>query len=125
MSAVASSYSGVRGFALDLLGFWAPLLVVLIWSPLLPFQGSPLQGAAGLLVLVLYCSAWALCLARGQTPGKAAFGIRVVRADWTPVDRGRVLLREVFVKGAIFYLPGGIILAVVAFFLWPEWDRDG
>ena len=64
----------------------------------------------------------------GQTWGKQALSIRVVRDSGAPVDLGTALLREVVAKlvilGALGYVPivGGF--AWLVWYLWPLWDSS-
>jgi uncharacterized RDD family membrane protein YckC len=90
------------------------LFAVLFIAPVSEF-GSVL---ASLLIPVLYH--WLLVGARGQTVGKMALGIRIVRAaDGGPVGYGRALARVVcwWLLGAFFLVP--LLLA----YLWPLWDK--
>jgi uncharacterized RDD family membrane protein YckC len=88
--------------------------------------------AAGLIVLLaMYLLApilgfaflaWQLCRAgdrNGQTIGKRAVGIRIVRADGQPVNFVTVLLRHVVI-GVLYLVTIGV--GLVADFLWPLWD---
>jgi uncharacterized RDD family membrane protein YckC len=72
--------------------------------------------------------ALALALLRmgGQSPGKRALGIQVVRADGRPLDSQTAFRREVAVKVVLLSL-----VALVTFglgwllnYLWPLWDRQ-
>jgi uncharacterized RDD family membrane protein YckC len=64
----------------------------------------------------------------GQTWGKQALSIRVVRDSGAPVDLGTGLLREVVAKlvilGALRFVPilGGF--ASLVWYLWPLWDKS-
>lgn len=62
----------------------------------------------------------------GQTLGKQATGIRVVRVDGQPVTFGFALLREIVVKTIIFgYLAVfTLYIATVLNYLWPLWDAQ-
>lgn len=63
----------------------------------------------------------------GQTVGKQVLNIRVVQEDGRPMDPGKVLVREVLVRGLLF---GGISVITLGFgsilslvdVLWPLWD---
>jgi len=64
----------------------------------------------------------------GQTWGKQALSIRVIRDSAEPVDLGTAVLREVVAKlvilGALGYVPivGGF--AWLVWYLWPLWDSS-
>ena len=83
-----------------------------------------------LLLLVIASFLYApLLMARtnGQTLGKMAVGIRVVRANGRAVDFGWAFLREVVVKRLLF----GVLLSSFTFglaslldCLWPLWDSE-
>ena len=62
----------------------------------------------------------------GQTLGKMATGIRVVRANGKPVDFGWAALREVAVKGLVFGLLGSFTggIANIIDWLWPFVDKE-
>jgi uncharacterized RDD family membrane protein YckC len=62
----------------------------------------------------------------GQTPGKRAMGIRVVRADGKPLDAFTAFRRELLAKTILvtFVAAATFLLAWVANYLWPLWDRE-
>jgi len=89
-----------------------------------------IAGLAYLLSILLYAP---LLLRRegrhnGQTWGKQALSIRVVRDSGAPVDLGTALLREVVAKlvilSALRFVPivGGF--ASLVWYLWPLWDSS-
>ena len=55
----------------------------------------------------------------GQTWGKQALGIRVVRDDQQPFTYGTALLRDFVIKGLLF---GAIAVLSLVDSLWPLWD---
>ncbi len=77
------------------------------------------------IVALLYAPA-VMARTDGQTLGKMALGIRVVRANGRPVDFGYAMLREVVVKAFLFGIVGGATagLAQLADYLWPLWDEE-
>jgi uncharacterized RDD family membrane protein YckC len=81
---------GALGVALVLVG---TVGAVLGWEPLTLVRGLAAGFAAALpsLWVALNAVLWAVV---GRTPGKALFGLRVVRADGTPVRLGRATLRS-------------------------------
>jgi uncharacterized RDD family membrane protein YckC len=89
-----------------------------------------IAGVAYLLSILLYAP---LLLRRegghnGQTWGKQALSIRVVRDSGAPVDLGTAILREVVAKlvilSALRFVPivGGF--ASLVWYLWPLWDSS-
>ena len=78
-----------------------------------------------LTLFIDYLIWWLIVLKRGQTPGKQLLGIRVVRADGTPSDRGWTFLREFGVKFIVIGAVGSVILfAWLVDSLWAFWDKD-
>ncbi|MEH3054579.1 MAG: RDD family protein [Patulibacter minatonensis] len=63
---------------------------------------------------------------QGQTPGKRALGLRVVRADGKPIDTVTAFRRELLAKTIIVPVVAVVtfLLAWVANYLWPVWDRE-
>ena len=91
------------------------------------------RAAAGIiLVLAVYLLgplvafafyAWQMCQVgdrNGQTIGKRAVGIRVVRADGLPVGFGTVLMRHAVI-GVFYVCTLGI--GIIVDYLWPLWDE--
>jgi uncharacterized RDD family membrane protein YckC len=83
----------------------------------------------GLVGLVGYVGYGGFFMARdgdhnGQTPGKQAVGIRVIRDNGQPFDIGQGLLREFVVKIILFGWVGGFFLSIPTLLdvLWPLWD---
>jgi uncharacterized RDD family membrane protein YckC len=84
---------------------------------------------AGLAVLAVVICYAPLMMAKtnGQTLGRMATGIRVVRANGKPMDFGYAMLREVAVKWLLFNVVGGSVtfgLAWLVDVLWPLWDEE-
>jgi uncharacterized RDD family membrane protein YckC len=61
----------------------------------------------------------------GQTLGKQALGIRVVRDDGQPFTFGSAMMREIVIKGLLFSVAGNLTfgLAPLLNLLWPLWDE--
>jgi uncharacterized RDD family membrane protein YckC len=85
-----------------------------------------LAAVAGLIVAALY---YGLLMRRGgerngQTWGKQAVGIRVVRTDGKQMTFGYALLRELLVKTVLFGYVAvfTLYLATLLNYLWPLWD---
>jgi uncharacterized RDD family membrane protein YckC len=86
-----------------------------------------IAAAIGLLLGALY---YGLLMSRpgernGQTWGKQATEIRVVRADGQPITFGFALLRELLVKTILFGYVAVVTLYVATLlnYLWPLWDE--
>ena len=62
----------------------------------------------------------------GQTPGKMATGIRVVRENGLPVDQGFTQFRQTLVQYVLFGQLAILLLFIptILNYLWPLWD-DG
>jgi len=62
----------------------------------------------------------------GQTWGKQAVGIRVIRDDGRPMDFWAAVLREVVVKGLAVGIASTIVPFVAWFldYFWPLWDDE-
>jgi uncharacterized RDD family membrane protein YckC len=61
----------------------------------------------------------------GQTFGKQALGIRVVREDGRAFDAGTAAIREIVIKQLLFGTAGAFLLFVPTLvdYLWPLWDE--
>lgn len=79
--------------------------------------------ASFVLPAVYYC--WIMPKTNGQTWGKQATGIRVVREDGLPITVGFAFIRQVLVINLGFNLLGGFFLfnlPIIVDYLWPLWD---
>ena len=124
---------GARGLAalLDLLAVFlcwmVGLFVYSIWGDLLGrVQGLTWVGQL-LLVAAVLAAGWGWDVAwevawHGQTPGKRALGLRVVRLDGAPVGVGESLVRNAL---RVVELPLGYAPAVLAVALSPRRQRLG
>jgi uncharacterized RDD family membrane protein YckC len=95
--------SDVGGVVVGIVGFLAYILAALFYAPvLLAREGEH----------------------NGQTWGKQAVGIRVVRDSGQPYDLGSGFLREFVVKNLLFGTVGGFFFAIptILDWLWPLWD---
>lgn len=96
--------------------------------------GGALAAIAGLfvagLVLAVIGFLYApLLMARtnGQTLGRMATGIRVIRTSGERMSFGWAMLREVAVKGLLINAVAGSVtfgLATLLDYLWPLWDEE-
>jgi uncharacterized RDD family membrane protein YckC len=57
----------------------------------------------------------------GQTWGKQAMGIRVLRNDGQPFSYGTALLRDFVIKSLLF---GAVAIVQLVNLLWPLWDAE-
>lgn len=124
---------GARGLAsmIDLLAVFlcwmVGLFVYSIWGDLLgQVQGLGWLGQL-LLVAAVLAAGWGWDVAwevawRGQTPGKRALGLRVVRLDGAPVGLGESLVRNAL---RVMELPLGYAPAVLAVALSTRRQRLG
>jgi uncharacterized RDD family membrane protein YckC len=131
----------------QLAGWWsrvgAALLDGLILVGVIVLLGAVIAGAVavnnvlgivvgvilGIAILVVYVAYPAYFMARegdhnGQTLGKQATGIRVIRDNGQPFDIGNGLLREFVVKLLLFGWVGGFFFSIPTLLnvLWPLWD---
>jgi uncharacterized RDD family membrane protein YckC len=63
----------------------------------------------------------------GQTLGKQALGIKVVRTDGSPMSFGWATLREVVFKGLVPAVLNGVFIGWIVQlldYLWPLWDDE-
>jgi uncharacterized RDD family membrane protein YckC len=81
------------------------------------------DGSIGLGTIVLFFGPpvyfWLLIGAKGQTLGKKAVGIHVLRSE----DAGRVSYARALGRAASVVLLGVFVLALLLSYLWPLWDR--
>jgi len=98
------------------------------------------EGEGGVVAAIMAVIAWVVCLAvvallyapammartNGQTLGRMATNIRVVRTDGQPITFGFAMLREVVVKTILFGVAGAVTggIANLLDYLWPLWDEE-
>lgn len=77
-----------------------------------------------LIASVYFCAT--MTRTNGQTIGKQATGIRVVREDGQPVDVVFSFVRQILVIQILFNTIGAFLLAIPVFlnYLWPIWDGN-
>lgn len=119
---------GVGGVLLAI-GIMAPFSI--LWFA---DEGAGLVSTiVGAMLAVICVSVAALLYApalmartNGQTFGRMATGIRVVRANGQRMTFGFAMLREVAVKALLFGLAGSLTagLAQLTDYLWPLWDEE-
>ena len=110
-----------REFALEYAGFWIrlgsgliDLLILTVIALIIDhfFSSTAISAAGGLVIAVVY---WlGFWIWRGQTPGKMATGIKVIRTDSSPV-RWQCAWRR---------LAGYVVTSVTVFigFIWVAFD---
>jgi uncharacterized RDD family membrane protein YckC len=105
---------GAAGLSVDSNGGAAALIVAALFAVL-----------AITVVAFLYAP---LMMSRtnGQTIGRMAVGIRVIRADGGPMTFGFALLREVLVKTLLVGLVSSATFGLASLLdaLWPLWDEE-
>ena len=130
----------VGAFVVDMIVLLVPFLVVLSALGVGFFGDSDGadDGVVGFIVAVIISSLVFAVIAllyapvmmartNGKTLGRMATGIRVVRADGSPITFGFAAIREIAVKGLLIGGLGGAItfgLAFVLDSLWPLWDDE-
>jgi uncharacterized RDD family membrane protein YckC len=108
----------------------ALLIVLVVVVALSSDVGAILTGILSTLAYVVVALFYApVLMARGgerngQTWGKQAVGIRVVRDNGVPIDMGFGFLREFVVKNLLFWFVGGFFayIPTLVNYLWPLWD---
>jgi uncharacterized RDD family membrane protein YckC len=97
----------------DTTGIIAVILGFLIWF-------------ACIAVAALLYAPWMMARTNGQTLGRMATGIRVIRADGGPMTFGFAALREIVVKGLLVGTASSVTagIAWIVDSLWPLWDDE-
>jgi uncharacterized RDD family membrane protein YckC len=86
--------------------------------------GEVLGAIASLVAWTAYSMLMLRAEAPGQTPGKAATGVRVIRADGEPLTVGTILIRELVCRQIALGLLSLLVLPLLANYLWPLWDSE-
>lgn len=113
-----------------LIGFAAAFALYAVGMGLLASENTLAAGViviAAIFVLAPLVAfvflAWQLCRSgdrNGQTIGKQALGIRIVRGDGRPVGITTVLMRYVVI--GVFYIVT-LLIGMIVDYLWPLWDE--
>ena len=95
--------SDIGAVVTGLIGFFAYVLAVLFYAPLLMARDGERNG---------------------QTLGKQIVSIRVTRDNGQPFDLGSAMVREVVVKSLLFGVVGSFFAGIPTLvdYLWPLWD---
>jgi uncharacterized RDD family membrane protein YckC len=138
---LASWWSRVGAALIDGIVISVIAVVMLLIVGAIAGGGFLLGDTAGVVGLIVGIGLWGLFVTvaallyaplmmaktNGQTLGRMAVGIRVVRANGKPMDVGWAMLREVVVKWLLF----GTVLNSFTFgiawlldVLWPLWDEE-
>ena len=132
-AALASWGSRVAAYLIDLLILLVPVIVLTIIVVAVAAgsdTGAIVTGILGFLAYLVIAFMYApLLMARegehnGQTWGRQAVGIRVVRDSGEVMGFGWAALREIVVKQLLFGWVGSAFFGLPALldFLWPLWD---
>ncbi|MDQ3855705.1 MAG: RDD family protein [Chloroflexota bacterium] len=118
---------------IDSLALGTVLLVALIAGLIVAFGGGTVSGAGtiavlAILVLVLFCIVFGYYIVletvwSGQSLGKRALGLRVIRDDGLPLNFTASVIRNLI--RIIDLLPGAYGFGVIAMFLNRRWKRLG
>jgi uncharacterized RDD family membrane protein YckC len=83
-------------------------------------------AAISIAIVALFYAPLLMARTNGQTLGRMALGIRVVRNNREPMTFGFAMLREVAVKALLFGIAGSVTfgLANLADVLWPLFDDE-
>lgn len=100
------------------------LLVLIPIGVVFAVAGEAIGTLAGLLLWPLYCMLMLRPEAPGQTLGKAATGILVIRADGEPLTIGTILVRELGCRQIALGALSLLVLPLLANYLWPLWDSE-
>jgi uncharacterized RDD family membrane protein YckC len=97
--------SDVAGVIVGVLAFFLYLVVALLYAPVLMARSGERNG---------------------QTWGRQAVGIRVVRDTGEAIGFGYAVLRELVVKTLLFGVVGGFFASIptIIDYLWPLWDDE-
>ena len=90
------------------------------------FIGGLLLTLVVFLLVALFYAPVMMSRTNGQTVGRMATGIRVIRANGEPMTFGFAALREIAVKGLLIGTVGSVTFGIVSLldYLWPLWDDE-
>jgi len=91
----------------------------------LAWIGAFLLASVVIVAVAMIYAPILMARTNGQTIGRKALGIRVVRVSGRPITFGHAALREVVVKGGIWILSSATFGALwLVDVLWPLWDEE-
>jgi uncharacterized RDD family membrane protein YckC len=131
---LAGWWSRVGAFLLDGIIVIVPFLAILA-TGFAVSHGNAARVAVVLVAVVAWLAAelfYAPLLMKregdhnGQTLGKQAVGIRVVRDNGEPFSLGSAFMREFVVKTLLFRFAGAFLFSIPTLldWLWPLWDGE-
>jgi uncharacterized RDD family membrane protein YckC len=90
------------------------------------FIGAAILSIGVFAIVALLYAPLMMSRTNGQTVGRMAVGIRVVRAKGEPMTFGFAALREILVKAILFGAVGQITFGLAGLIdvLWPLWDEE-
>ena len=90
------------------------------------FIGAALLSLLVWLVVALLYAPYMMSRTNGQTVGRMATGIRVIRANGEPMTFGVAALREIVVKGLLVGTISSLTFGIgyLVDVLWPLWDDE-
>ena len=137
---LASWWSRVGAALIDavIVGLGSAVLLVALTAPFgIGFFGGDEIGVVSIIVGLLFATLCVTIVAflyapammartNGQTVGRMALGIRVVRAKGQPMTFGWAMLREVAVKALLFGVASSLTFGLASLLdvLWPLWDEE-
>ena len=137
---LASWWSRVGAALIDavIVGLGSAVLLVALTAPFgIGFFAGEEFGIVSLIVGLLFATLCVTIVAflyapammartNGQTVGRMALGIRVVRAKGQPMTFGWAMLREVAVKALLFGVASSLTFGLASLLdvLWPLWDEE-
>ena len=113
------------GWFVDLLVYVVALVAIFVFALATEDRDTgEVSSIAALLIFVVWflgpsLYAWLMVGAWGQTLGKMAVGVKVVRST----DAGRVSYARALGRAASTWLLGLLFLPILLAYLWPLWDR--
>jgi uncharacterized RDD family membrane protein YckC len=116
----------VGGFVID---FVAAIGIYVAVSPILGIYAWLVDSAiiasiSGLLPLAAELAVFGYFWAQSQSPGKAVSKLQVVDHDGRPTSLGRMLVREILLKGILVGLLWLTLIGPIIWYLWPLWDKQ-
>jgi uncharacterized RDD family membrane protein YckC len=118
--AIAFLIDGLVAFAISILVGLAVGVIALAADDGVAGLNAIVTVLSILAALAVFAPFWT----RSQSPGKSVMNLKVVDRDGRPTSSGRMMLREVVLKGIVVGLLWWTIVGAVLWYLWPLWDRE-